>query len=573
MRRVLPLAIFLSGLLLLAGCADTDRAVSSDPPTAGPNGSPVPRTGPGYAKEGWFGTADGLHARFEVRAVERQGTKTVLRYGVTSLDSAVKSVSFGVQLLDPVGRRLYRPTGSTSGENFTPGTARDMAAEFPPLPTETQKVTVLTPGTAGEFTGIPVTTATGTPGLPSGGPPSGGLPSGPGVPPTGTGVPTWSGPPSGFTPPSGAPNGGTTTSGPSLRAEPFERAFAGAPSPVTSSPSSSPSSSSGGTPSPGTGTSPPATGANPADLYDITESQTKDVTASGSQVTFALHTDALFNGGKATLTGGAKAVLDETAQQIKAKGARTLTFEGHTDGEGDDAKNLKLSKDRAEAVMKELKARLGGGLTYTARGMGEAQPVAREGGADDAAARARNRRVEISFPVGATLPGAPGGSSSPGGSSPSTAAGTPAAFHAQDGKTVASRSAQFGSAKRRIDVKPFYRDGPYVVAVFDIVNEGPGTTPPDASYPNKDYPGGAFTAFSVQVQGGKETYRGVRVGAETGAAEGGVGAYVDPGRAVFRTAVNQPVRGFVYLPAPPGNATSVTFNAGPFGNFDKVPVS
>ncbi|TYB49059.1 OmpA family protein [Actinomadura chibensis] len=565
MRRVLPLAVFLSGLLLLGGCADADRAVSSDPPTAGPNGSPVPRTGPGYAKEGWFGTADGLHARFEVRAVERQGTKTVLRYGVTSLDSAVKSVSFAVQLLDPVGRKLYRPTGSTSGDNFTPGTAREMAAEFPPLPPDTQKVTVLTPGTAGEFTGIPVTTATapGSPGLPSGG-----LPSGPGVPTTGTGVPTWPGPPSGFTPPSGAPDGGTAPSGPSLRAEPFEGAFAGAPSPVTSSPSSPSSSSSpssGGTPSPGAGTSPPATGANPADLYDITESQTRDVTASGSQVTFALHTDALFEGDKAKLTAGAKAVLDETARQIKAKGARTLTFEGHTDGTGDDAKNLKLSKDRAEAVMKELKSRLGGGLTYTARGMGEAQPVAREGGADDAAARARNRRVEISFPVGAALPG--------GSSSSSPAAGAPAAFHAQDGKTVASRSAQFGSAKRRIDVKPFYRDGPYVVAVFDIVNEGPGTTPPDASYPNKDYPGGAFTAFSIQVQGGKETYRGVRVGAETGASEGGVGAYVDPGRAVFRTAVNQPVRGFVYLPAPPGNATSVVFNAGPFGNFDKVPVS
>jgi hypothetical protein len=78
-----------------------------------------------------------------------------------------------------------------------------------------------------------------------------------------------------------------------------------------------------------------------------------------------------------------------------------------------------------------------------------------------------------------------------------------------------------------------------------------------------------FTAFSVRVPGSKDVYRAVRIGSGT---QGTPGSYVDPGRAVFATEVGQPVRGFAYLPAPPGNATSVTFDAGPFGTFEDVPV-
>ena len=566
MRRVSFFAVPLVGLLLLAGCADSDKAVTTAPPTVGANGVPT-RAGAGYAKEGWFGNADGLHARVEIKAVERQATKTVLRYGVTSLDSSPKSVTFAMELLDPVGRKLYKPTGSTSGDSFAPGTAREMAAEYPAIAPGVQKVTVLTPGTAGEFTGIPVTTSSGTPGMPTG-PSAPGMPTGPGAP-SGTGVPTWSGPPSGSTPSSGAPSTGASPRVQmSLRAQPAEP-YGATPSPSESvgiydgiPPGGFPTGGTpgpGGTPSggplPGGSPLPGATGPNPVDLYDITEGPNQDVTSSGSEVTVALHTNVLFKEGSATLSGEAKPVLDQVAQQIKAKASRSLKFEGHTDGRGDDARNLKLSKDQAEAVLKEIKSRVGAGFSYSSSGMGKSQPVAREGGLEDAAARTRNRRVEITFPVRQT---------------PATGGPQPAAFHAQDGKTVSNRTVQFGSAKRRMDVKPFYRDGAYIVAVFDIVNLGPGTTPPDASYPDKDYPGGPFTAFSVKVQGSYDAFRAVRVGTATA---GSVGAYVDPGRAVFRTAVNQPVRGFVYMPAPPGNATAVTFDAGPFGTFDRVPVS
>ncbi|NVI89121.1 hypothetical protein [Actinomadura sp. BRA 177] len=274
------------------------------------------------------------------------------------------------------------------------------------------------------------------------------------------------------------------------------------------------------------------------DLYDIVEGETKDVTSSPSEVTVSLRGDVLFDGDAAKLSSRAKAVLDDAAQQIKTKATGALAFEGHT-GE----KDTKLSKDRAEAVMKEMKTRLGDGFTYAASGKGNSEPVAKDA-----------NRVEISYRAKASARGTT----------------SPAAFRAEDGKTVATRTASFGADKRRLDVKPFYRDGAYIVAVFDIVNQGPGTTPSDASYPDPNYPGGVFGSFSIQAPGGKDVYRAVRVGP---ARAGGTSIYIDPGRATFLTAVGKPDRGFVYLPAPPGNVTSVTFNAGPFGKVDKVPVS
>lgn len=535
--RVSPLAVSLVGLLLVTGCSGSGKAEKVAPPTvqAGGASSAAAQRAGAYSKEGWFGGADGLHARLDVRSVERQPGKSVLRYTVTSLDSATKSVPFEIALVDPVGRRLYKPTGTTSGSGFAPGAAREMAAEYPPIPATVQKVTLITPGTAGEFTGIPVTSGSASPS--------------PSASPSASVAPTTSAPSS----PSSGPSVGVE---PSVGAEPFGRS-----TPLTPSPSGSTSISPSPSPTGGTG----AVG-NPANLYDIVEGETKDVTSSDTEVTVNLRADVLFDTDSAKLSSRAKAVLDEAAQQIKAKAAQSLTFEGHTDSKGSDSHNLKLSEERAQAVMKEMKSRLGDGFTYTASGKGEAEPVAKEGGSDDAAARARNRRVEISYKVKQTTTQ----TTSPSPSQGTAAPAAPAAFRADDGKKVASRYGRFGAAKRRIDVKPFYRDGAYIVAVFDIVNEGPGNTPADAAYAHKDYPGGVFTSFSLQVPGGKDVYRAARVGPGT---PGSPSQYVDPGRAVFRTAVNQPVRGFVYIPAPPGKVTSVVFDAGPFGKVDNVPVS
>ncbi|MFF5262160.1 OmpA family protein [Actinomadura viridis] len=538
-RLLVPLAVPLAGLLAAAGCAGSGPEKVNPPTTrAGASSGPPPAgSGPNPAKEGWFGTADGLHARVEIKAVERQPARTVLRYAVTSLDDAAKAVPFAVSLLDPVGRRLYRPApAASSSGTLAPGATRELTAEFPALPPAVQRLTVITAGTAGEFTGVPVTTG-----------PGGG---------SGSATPG----PSGSAPVPASPSGSASV-----------------PPSASASPSAVPAGAPGGAPG----------GAGPADLYDITEGETRDVVSGVADVTVNLRADVLFESGKAELSGRAKGVLDQTAAELRerAEPARgPLTIDGHTDSDGADDANLKLSRERAEAVAKELRDRLGGTFTYTAQGKGEAELIAKEGGADDARARSRNRRVKISYAVRQQAQGAtpsPGtspstspsastsASTSPGASVPPGGTVRPADFRAQDGATVGSRTARFGGAKRRLDVKPFYRDGAYLVAVFEVVNEGPGTTPPDAIYPHKDYLGGVFTSFSVSVPGATEVYRAVRVGPPAANSA----TYVDPGRAVFRTGLREPVRGFVYLPAPPGNPGKVTFDAGPFGKVENVPVS
>jgi OmpA-OmpF porin, OOP family len=92
------------------------------------------------------------------------------------------------------------------------------------------------------------------------------------------------------------------------------------------------------------------------------------------------------------LTAKGKAVLDELVPIFQ--GAPTTNFEvgGHTDSDGDDAKNLKLSARRAVTVKNYL---VGKGLAadrFTPKGFGEAQPKADNTTAEG---KQRNRRIEF----------------------------------------------------------------------------------------------------------------------------------------------------------------------------------
>lgn len=108
----------------------------------------------------------------------------------------------------------------------------------------------------------------------------------------------------------------------------------------------------------------------------------------------------LFAFGSSTVEAEGRAKLKELAAYLSRPelAGRRLSIEGHTDSIGTDAFNQSLSERRAEAVRREL---LTGGVEtgrIVARGYGESRPVAPNAtpdGADDPAARARNRRVEI----------------------------------------------------------------------------------------------------------------------------------------------------------------------------------
>lgn len=99
-----------------------------------------------------------------------------------------------------------------------------------------------------------------------------------------------------------------------------------------------------------------------------------------------------FDSGRATLTAGSNASLDQAAQLLRQQPSLRLQVVGHTDSTGNASSNMALSRQRAEAVRSALLARGIAAARVTAQGVGSTVPVA---GNDTEAGRAQNRRVEL----------------------------------------------------------------------------------------------------------------------------------------------------------------------------------
>jgi outer membrane protein OmpA-like peptidoglycan-associated protein len=87
------------------------------------------------------------------------------------------------------------------------------------------------------------------------------------------------------------------------------------------------------------------------------------------------------------------ATIKEIAQILKDNPTVKIKITGHTDGDGDDAANLDLSKRRANSVKTELTGTWGIDATrLVTDGKGESEPVAAN---DSSINKAKNRRVEF----------------------------------------------------------------------------------------------------------------------------------------------------------------------------------
>jgi outer membrane protein OmpA-like peptidoglycan-associated protein len=111
-----------------------------------------------------------------------------------------------------------------------------------------------------------------------------------------------------------------------------------------------------------------------------------------------------FEFGSAKLTPASFPILDEVASLLIANpDIRKMSIEGHTDDKGNDALNLKLSKDRARSCLEYL---VGKGITegrLASDGFGEGKPLESNATPEG---RAKNRRVEfkITDQVGGAAP-------------------------------------------------------------------------------------------------------------------------------------------------------------------------
>lgn len=99
-----------------------------------------------------------------------------------------------------------------------------------------------------------------------------------------------------------------------------------------------------------------------------------------------------FDTGKSTIKTGSFSILDNMAELLVLKPAMKIEIAGHTDSDGDDAANLLLSQQRADAVKQYLIKKGIATNRITAKGYGESRPVA-----DNAttAGKQQNRRTEI----------------------------------------------------------------------------------------------------------------------------------------------------------------------------------
>ncbi|UQA93354.1 OmpA family protein [Streptomyces halobius] len=116
---------------------------------------------------------------------------------------------------------------------------------------------------------------------------------------------------------------------------------------------------------------------------------------TNDNVTFALQAEVLFGKDSAELTPDALTRIDTIAAEVRKQNATSLRVFGFTDNLGSAAHGLALSKDRADAVQRELAEGLDSSVSFQIRGYGEQYPIADN---STEAGREKNRRVEISFP-------------------------------------------------------------------------------------------------------------------------------------------------------------------------------
>ena len=114
----------------------------------------------------------------------------------------------------------------------------------------------------------------------------------------------------------------------------------------------------------------------------------KDIAATGKTIVYGIH----FDTGSAVIKPDSESALTEMVKLLKERPTLKTYIVGHTDNVGSHDVNLKLSADRAEALVKTLVARGIALNRLKAAGVGPYCPVGSNGTEQG---RAQNRRVEL----------------------------------------------------------------------------------------------------------------------------------------------------------------------------------
>lgn len=528
MARKKPLtvvALMVSGSLLLSGCAPVSDWWSETFGDA--SGPPEVREEFPYVREGriFQDTGQDAEMRFAVTGLERTDDYTVMHYEVTYLDDFAgpnRNLSMAHTLVDPLTGRVYRQflddeglkygSESPNEDGLYPvhdGVTNEYTRYFPRIPDEVSQVTFVGSG-LGAMTGIPVQD-----------------------------VETEREDPEN-------PNGPDhlTLDDPPARGEnlvfanrrPDEDALA-----------------------------------DEGWVQSFVDSEIASTTRDGDREIISLHSDVMFEFDRSDLTDDAEDVVRRAATTLAQNvdpDEPSITVVGHTDGIGDDAYNDNLSVERAESVRDLLAEELGTDYQLEVEGRGKREPIAREGGSDDEEARARNRRVEFSYVFNPTVEATEDEEYDDDGLGVAQRNVTWPAPYSDDPGSVVAEGEENGI---RLEIYPLRRDGAYVIGTVAMTNTTDEPLAPEL--------GGSET-----VAGGPEQFnKGTLGGFQLYEPEGGLVRYVaqmDFGEnrySSFAEEVHTIQPGNTHelvavFPAPPVDIEELTMRAGPFGEFEEIPV-
>jgi OmpA-OmpF porin, OOP family len=125
------------------------------------------------------------------------------------------------------------------------------------------------------------------------------------------------------------------------------------------------------------------------DVVANAEAMGSDINSTGHVSIYGIY----FDTGKSVIKPESDAAISEIAKLLKNNGALKLYVVGHTDNVGSLDSNLKLSKDRADAVTKALTGKHGvAAARLKPYGVASLAPVTTN---DTEEGKAKNRRVEL----------------------------------------------------------------------------------------------------------------------------------------------------------------------------------
>lgn len=120
----------------------------------------------------------------------------------------------------------------------------------------------------------------------------------------------------------------------------------------------------------------------------------------GIDVTFDKDAGIYFASNKSIINNDTKNTLAKLAAVLKKYPETNLFVDGHTDSDGSEEHNVKLSLSRANAVANYLKSLGVPADRFTVKGEGEAFPIADN---STAVGKAKNRRVELAIIANETM--------------------------------------------------------------------------------------------------------------------------------------------------------------------------